>query len=135
MGYDLLLMAEIPNNHLGCKNPTNDGRSYQPQLVQDFSHQQYHLLKTLGVTVTKIQIFKTRCWKVKPSGSQLDTFRTSFLRKDVKHVPTGNSAGCGTATMDIVKSADVCGIVPKCDSKKLFCLNEKQIQQYLSKQL
>ena len=26
-------MAEIPNNHLGCKNPRNNGRSYQPQLV------------------------------------------------------------------------------------------------------
>ncbi len=26
-------MAEIPNNHLVCKNPTNNGRSDQPQLV------------------------------------------------------------------------------------------------------
>ncbi len=31
---DLLLMAEIPNNHLVCKNPTNNGKSYQPQLVR-----------------------------------------------------------------------------------------------------
>ena len=33
--------SEIPNNHLGCiKNPVNNGINYQPQLVQDFSHQQ-----------------------------------------------------------------------------------------------
>ncbi len=28
-------------NHLGC-NHVNSGINYQPQLVQDFSHQQYH---------------------------------------------------------------------------------------------
>ena len=35
--------SEILNNHLGwCWNPINNGINYQPQLVQDFSHQQYH---------------------------------------------------------------------------------------------
>ena len=34
----LLLMAEIPNNHLGwCWNPINNGQNYQPQLVSRFS--------------------------------------------------------------------------------------------------
>ena len=42
----LLLMEEIPNNHLGCyKFPVNNGINYQPQLVQDFSHQQYGFLQ------------------------------------------------------------------------------------------
>ncbi len=36
----ILLMAEIVH-HLGCINPTNNGINHQPQLVQDFSHQQY----------------------------------------------------------------------------------------------
>ena len=37
-----LLMAEIANNHLlDVWKPINNGISYQPQLVQDFSHQQY----------------------------------------------------------------------------------------------
>ena len=26
--FEVLLMAEIPNNHLVCKNPRNNGRSY-----------------------------------------------------------------------------------------------------------
>ena len=39
-GYTLL-MEEIRNNHLGCIKPVvNNGINYQPQLVQDFSHQQ-----------------------------------------------------------------------------------------------
>ena len=29
-----------PANHLGCKKLVNNGRNYQPQLVQDFFHQQ-----------------------------------------------------------------------------------------------
>ena len=29
----LLLMAKIPNNHLGCMKPYNNGKNYQPQLV------------------------------------------------------------------------------------------------------
>ncbi len=34
--------SEIPNNHLGwCWNPKTRGKNYQPQLVQDFRHQQY----------------------------------------------------------------------------------------------
>ena len=35
-------MAEILNNHLGCMKtlPNNGKINYQPQLVQDFSHQQ-----------------------------------------------------------------------------------------------
>ena len=40
----LLLMAEIPNNHLGwCWTPINNGINYQPQLVFAgfLSHQQY----------------------------------------------------------------------------------------------
>ena len=33
--------SEIPNNHLGCKKKTvNNWINYQPQLVQDFFHQQ-----------------------------------------------------------------------------------------------
>ena len=36
----ILLMADILH-HLGCINPTNNGINHQPQLVQDFSHQQY----------------------------------------------------------------------------------------------
>ena len=45
----ILLMDEIPNNHLGWDvwNPVINGKNYQPQLVSlpDFSHQQYHLQK------------------------------------------------------------------------------------------
>ena len=36
----ILLMEEILH-HLGCINLVNNGISYQPQLVQEFSHQQY----------------------------------------------------------------------------------------------
>ena len=40
---NLLLMAEIPfpTTWDGVWNPINNGKNYQPQLVQDFSHQQY----------------------------------------------------------------------------------------------
>ncbi len=38
----LLLMAEILHH---VWNPINNGINYQPQLVQDFSHQQYEALK------------------------------------------------------------------------------------------
>ena len=39
---DILLMEEIPNNHLGCIKPVNNGINYLLyQLVQDFSHPQY----------------------------------------------------------------------------------------------
>ena len=34
-------MEEILH-HLGCKKLVNNGRNCQPQLVQDFFHQQYH---------------------------------------------------------------------------------------------
>ncbi len=44
----ILLMAEILH-HLGwCWNPINNGKNYQPQLVQDFIHQQYLFLFLLG---------------------------------------------------------------------------------------
>ena len=29
-------------HHLGCKSPVNNGINYQPQLVKDYFHQQYH---------------------------------------------------------------------------------------------
>ena len=39
VGLLILLMEEIPNNHLGCielcKEYVNNGMNYQPQLVQD----------------------------------------------------------------------------------------------------
>ena len=39
----ILWMAEILH-HLGCKRkPINTGINYQPQLVQDFFHQQYYV--------------------------------------------------------------------------------------------
>ena len=41
---DILLMEEIPNNHLECiKNHVNNGINYQPQLViaAFLNHQQY----------------------------------------------------------------------------------------------
>ena len=41
--------SEIPNNHLGwCWNPVNSGMNYQPQLVQDFFHQQYVSFRVPG---------------------------------------------------------------------------------------
>ena len=41
----VLLMEEIPNNHLECiPNPVNNGRNYQPQLViSGFLNHQQHL--------------------------------------------------------------------------------------------
>ena len=39
--FDTVGGSEIPNNHLGCTKPVvNNGINYQPQLVQDFFHQQ-----------------------------------------------------------------------------------------------
>ncbi len=35
-------MAEILHHRLDVGNPINNGINYQPQLVQDFFHQQYH---------------------------------------------------------------------------------------------
>ena len=45
---ELVLMAEIPNNHLKCANLVNNGITYQTQLVNAgfLNHQQY--LKVLG---------------------------------------------------------------------------------------
>ena len=44
----LLLMTEILH-HLGCMKPKNTGINYQPQLVQDCSHQQYYTLMKSGI--------------------------------------------------------------------------------------
>ena len=35
--------------HLGCINLVNNGINYQPQLVQDLFHQQYHTYLTLEI--------------------------------------------------------------------------------------
>ena len=48
--HELLLMVQNSgDHHLGwCKNPENNGKHYQPQLLQDSFHQQYEFLTHFG---------------------------------------------------------------------------------------
>ncbi len=59
----LLLMAEIPNNHLGwCWNPKNNGKNYQPQLVSGISESSTVCwgpsIKPVGTVPEELQLFQ-----------------------------------------------------------------------------
>ena len=56
-GMMVLLMAEIPNNHLGwCWNPMNNGKNYLPQLViAGFQPSTVWWLETLLLTMIRLE--------------------------------------------------------------------------------
>ena len=81
--FNLLLMEEIPNNHLGCIKPyVMDGINYQPQLVNAGFLPTYNLtLGDLGGGLA--EVFDTA------RGSQLEAFKMSAA------LPTGSYSFAG----------------------------------------
>ena len=55
----ILLLEEIRLTTWDVQNPVNNGIKYQPQLVQDFFHQQYGTCMYNNKDILDMPIFKT----------------------------------------------------------------------------
>ena len=96
----ILLMEEILH-HQGCIrpcNPVNYGINYQPQLVQDFSHQQYQMDTSGSTDVFPRKHDETQTVRC---GCQA---RCPFCRGAVLHVQVVTSVSLMNQNLDSVKT-------------------------------